>query len=162
MSRGPGKVMRFVLEHLRDDVPVTVGSLASDWRHEVDCGCGDRDENRCGYLGQPTRADLVSIRRAIHSLANAGEVERFRVRQHWDEGPRHLGVKRCQDRTTAGVDNTYCWRCNRPIRDITPVGSSLGHQPAGGQFECTECTSGKVNALALVAAGFAAGLGDQS
>lgn len=157
MSRGPGDAMRFVLAHLSDDVPTTAWSLAAERRHDRDCGCDDY--GHCKWNGQPTRAELVTIRRAMHTLAARGDARLYKVGYNFQQGPRHLGAMRCLDAKNGALGNRYrpvdrCRWCNRLSTNIAPVGSLLG-TGRGEHFECAECTSGTVDALAVVQSGAA-------
>lgn len=48
-----------------------------------------------------------------------------------------------------------CRSCRRLSVEISPVGSLVGSSPTGGEFECAECSSGTVDAFALVSSGAA-------
>lgn len=78
MSRGPGRVMQAALAELDKYGYTTAWSVARRAAHDAACGC-DYEGCGCDYEGcgdrmpWPTRAELVSARRAIHTLAASGE-----------------------------------------------------------------------------------------
>lgn len=157
--------MRFALDVIdRDDrdQPVLAWSIADELCHQRQCGCPDYGYCYGRHRG-PTRAELVSVRRALHALADKGIVQIYRCRQVYDRGPRTLGAKRCQEGQTGAQGNAYevvrCWLCNRLMRDIRVPHAGLIGREQNGRFECVECSSGTVDALALVRSGAAAEIG---
>jgi hypothetical protein len=71
VSRGPGRMMRAAVAELDKYGYTTAWSVARRAAHDAACGC---DYEGCGdRMPWPTRAELVSARRAIHTLAASGE-----------------------------------------------------------------------------------------
>jgi len=100
MSRGPGRMMRAALAEL-DGGSTGPWTVARRAHHDARCACGDIDYCRPFQFYEPTRSELVSARRALHSLAARGLVELSRVSNHWTEGPAGL--------TALSVANGGCY-----------------------------------------------------
>lgn len=96
MSRGPGRVQRFVLGRVQhDEVGMTtrrqyqsgfyvdvdvwhgawhhVTDVAANWRHEGVCDESDHDSCLVDY--KITRSDLETVRRAVKALERVGTIE---------------------------------------------------------------------------------------
>jgi hypothetical protein len=71
MSRGPGRMMRAALADIAECGYTEPSNVATYAAHDSGrCQCGR--PWHCSY--KPGRAELVSARRALHSLAERGEV----------------------------------------------------------------------------------------
>jgi hypothetical protein len=106
-------MMRAALAELGADGYTTPYTVALVARHDEECGCGNGPECVIEAGGarrfwasqfQPERTDLVSARRALHSLADHGKAQLVYIAR--DDGGRELiaykcchGVNHCEDAT---------------------------------------------------------------
>jgi hypothetical protein len=93
MSKGPGRIMRAAIAELEAKGRTEPFSVALRAHHDQLCSC---DSSGCskGERHSPTRAELVSARRALHALARRGVVELGRLPAPF-ERYRVLIAKRC-------------------------------------------------------------------
>lgn len=155
MSRGPGRVMRAALDELDECGEATAWGVAC----------------RLAGDGWPTRSQLVSARRALHSLTSSGKVRLTRVRTG-DATPPTLTAKRCQP----GVeDNTYrdvdipvagrrktdrCDSCARPFAEVgiattfySDSDMDAGVYNVRGLALCRDCNDGLTDPIAIASNG---------
>ena len=156
MSRGPGRMMRAALAELAGYSNVTAYGAARRAAHDVRCGCDCPGECTSGnaWIGwQPSRAEMVSARRALHTLADRGDVELYRIRTY-DVPPAlaarpvsvaKSGCIRPRQHIDDSADQIPCASCLRP--------SGHGGGQPGRMVLCGECAAGVTDGIALVSGG---------
>ena len=166
MSRGPGRMMRAALAELAAHESVSAWSVAVRAAHDAACGCAD-NPHCLDRFGDISRAQLVSARRALHTLASQGKAELHRQPNGWDAKPPWLIAKRCQPPMPSGVGNVYVqmWRetdrcdsCARAfsetgIGSVTINGAPPGVARVQGLALCHDCEKGLTDPIHLASSG---------
>jgi hypothetical protein len=145
--------MRAAQAELAERQQVSACGVATRAAHDRTCGCAG-DPTCAGLsLYSPTRSEMVSARRALHTLRRLGLAELCMIRYPYSP-PVLTAVSVARYGQLAGeatLKPPPCFHCGRPLGD-----GGGGSGWSDGISVCTECLRGKTNALALVESGGAA------